>query len=202
MSPNLKSEISNLKSQISDPQSPIPRSPLLLRLFQPDLRIATVQELSLPRLRALGLDALLLDADCTIKRYRSRECVPEAARWLSELRAAGIGLCLVSNGLENRVRRFAEGAGLPFVAQAMKPLPFGCRRAMRRMGFPPGRTAMVGDQVFADVMAGRLAGLRTILVDPINPEEEPWFTRLKRRPERFLLRACFGNGGTAGCLGP
>jgi predicted HAD superfamily phosphohydrolase YqeG len=32
-----------------------------------------------------------------------------------------------------------------------------------------------------------LAGIRTILVTPIHPEDEPWFTRLKRRPERFLL---------------
>ena len=46
---------------------------------------------------------------------------------------------------------------------------------------------MVGDQLFADVMAGRLAGVRSILVEPIHPEEEPWLTRLKRRPEQFVL---------------
>ena len=69
------------------------------------------------------------------------------------------------------------------------PFPtVGCRAAVRKMGFRPQRTAMVGDQLFADVMAGRLAGLRSILVRPIHPEEEPWFTRLKRRPERLLLR--------------
>jgi predicted HAD superfamily phosphohydrolase YqeG len=46
---------------------------------------------------------------------------------------------------------------------------------------------MVGDQVFADVMAGRLARIRSILVEPIHPEEEPWFTRLKRLPEQRIL---------------
>jgi predicted HAD superfamily phosphohydrolase YqeG len=46
---------------------------------------------------------------------------------------------------------------------------------------------MVGDQVFADVVAGRLAGLRTILVRPTSPDE-PWFTQLKRPFERQLLR--------------
>ena len=45
----------------------------------------------------------------------------------------------------------------------------------------------MGDQVFADVMAGRLAGIRSILVEPIHPEEEPWYTRLKRLPERIVL---------------
>jgi len=37
------------------------------------------------------------------------------------------------------------------------------------------------------VMAGRVAGVRTIWVDPIHPEEEPGFTRLKRWPERVML---------------
>ena len=74
------------------------------------------------------------------------------------------------------------------MARALKPFPFRLRRAVRRMGFLPEQTAMVGDQLFADVMAGRLAGLRTILVSPIHPEDEPWFTRLKRPAERLLLR--------------
>ena len=103
------------------------------------------------------------------------------------MRQAGFGLCLVSNGLGERIGRFAEVARLPFVAKAMKPLPAGCRRAMSKMGYSRESTAMVGDQVFADIMAGRLAGLTTFLVQPIHPEEEPWFTRLKRSPERWLL---------------
>ena len=77
---------------------------------------------------------------------------------------------------------------IPFVATACKPFPFGCRRAIRNMKLNHGRTAMVGDQLFADIMAGRLAGLIAILVRPIRPEEEPWFTRLKRPVERFVLR--------------
>jgi uncharacterized protein len=154
----------------------------------PDLRVASVQELTPARLREMGLDSLLLDADCTLKRYGSEQCTPEADAWLAETRAAGIGLCLVSNGKEHRIRRFADNIGLPFVALAMKPLPFGCRRAARKMGFDPARTAMIGDQLFADVMAGHWAGMIAILVDPIHPEEERWFTRIKRGPEGYLLR--------------
>jgi HAD superfamily phosphatase (TIGR01668 family) len=113
---------------------------------------------------------------------------PEVAAWLEELQAGGVGLCLVSNGRGRRIERIAEKLGLPYVAKALKPLPFGCLRAVRELGFPPERTAMVGDQLFADVMAARFAGLMSILVKPIHPEEEPWFTRLKRPPERLVLR--------------
>ena len=160
----------------------------MLKLIAPHLQIENVCELTLDRLDRLGLQSLLLDVDSTLKRYRESEVSGEVAAWLDELRAAGIGLCLLSNGMGRRIGRLAEKLDLPFVARACKPFPFGCRAAVRKMGFQTQRTAMVGDQLFADVIAGRLAGLTSILVCPIHPEEEPWFTRVKRSPERVLLR--------------
>ncbi len=157
------------------------------RLVTPDFRIDSVLELDVPRLRSLNLDALLLDVDCTLKGYRAEELAPGVAAWLEGLRAGGIGLCLLSNGRAARIRRLAEALRLPVVCQACKPLPFGCRVALRRTGADRRRTAIVGDQLFADIMAGRLAGLTCILVRPIHPEQERWFTRIKRPLERFLL---------------
>jgi len=167
----------------------------MLRFVTPHLRIQSVVELNMDRLRGLGLNALLLDVDCTLKSYLAEKVSPEVANWLADIRSAGVGLCLVSNGRGRRIRQFAQLLDLPFVAKACKPLPFGCRAAIRKMGFAPQRTAIVGDQLFADVMAGRLAGLMSILVRPLSPEEEPWFTRIKRPMERRLLRCVCGDAG-------
>ncbi|MCR4415579.1 MAG: YqeG family HAD IIIA-type phosphatase [Thermoguttaceae bacterium] len=160
----------------------------MFRLFVPDLRVDSVLDLDPQRLHAMGLDHLLVDVDCTLKRYTADVLPCEMVAWIERLGAAGIGVCLVSNGLPQRINRVAERLGVPFVSKALKPLPFRCRAAIQRLGFARKRTAMVGDQVFADVMAGRLAGLATILVRPMHPEEEPWFTRIKRPLERLLLR--------------
>ena len=154
----------------------------------PDLQVESVLELDPPRLESLRLNALFLDVDCTLKGYRDPRAGPEIEAWLAGLRQAGIGLCLISNGRGQRIQRFAEGLSIPVVCQACKPLPFGCRIALRRTGSDPRHTAIVGDQLFADVLAGRLAGLTCILVRPIRPEEEPWFTRLKRPLERYVLK--------------
>jgi uncharacterized protein len=160
----------------------------MLRLVTPHIRVECVCELTPEHLRELGLRTLLLDVDCTLTRYHQHELSPEVAAWIEELRAADVGLCLVSNGMGRRIRSLAKKLGLPCVAKAMKPLPWGVWSAMRKLNSLPAETAIVGDQIFADVMAGRLAGVRSILVRPIHPEEEPWFTRLKRRPEQFVLR--------------
>ncbi|NLY00565.1 MAG: YqeG family HAD IIIA-type phosphatase [Rhodopirellula sp.] len=160
----------------------------MIRYLAPHLRIESVLDLGIEQIRALGLQALVLDVDCTLKRYCTSICTPEITAWVKELLDADLRVCLVSNGREPRISRFAEGLGVPYVARAFKPLPLGIQTAMRRLGVQQRETAMVGDQLFADIMAGRLAGVYTILVRPIQPEEEPWFTRLKRRPEAVLLR--------------
>jgi hypothetical protein len=169
----------------------------MLRLLTPHFRVDSVLELGVERLRRMGLDALLLDVDCTLKSYRTERVSAEVRSWIDGLRLAGIGLCLVSNGLGRRVGRLAKELEVPFVAKAAKPFPFGLRAAMRKTGFDPRRTAMVGDQLFADVMAARLSGVTSILVRPIRPEEEPWFTRGKRPVERFLLRRLRATDGRA-----
>jgi uncharacterized protein len=164
----------------------------MFHLFTPHYRVHCVWELTPERLRRWGLCALLLDVDCTLARFSRSEALPEAAAWIAQLRAADFRLCVVSNGRSWRIERFAGRLGLPFVAKAMKPLPWGVHAAIRKLGSPPSQTALVGDQLFADVMAGRLAGVRSILVEPIHPEEEPWYTRLKRWPERAMLTRLSG----------
>ena len=159
----------------------------MLHLLRPHLHLSSVCELGVDHLRSLRLDGLLLDLDCTLKDHGEAAIGAPVAAWIRALRDGGARLCLLSNGRPERVGRFARELQVPFVAKAFKPLPFGCRAALARLGLPAGRAAVVGDQLFADVLAGRLAGLFTILVRPTSPVE-PWFTRLKRPFERQALR--------------
>jgi hypothetical protein len=160
----------------------------MLHFIKPHLCVKSVLELTPERLREWNIEALLLDVDCTLKRYPQTNVDAEITRWLTELRENGICCCIISNGRERRIQAFAGQLGLPYISKALKPLPSGVKKAMRMIAASPPRTAIVGDQLFADIIAGRLAGIRTILVEPIHPEEEPWYTRLKRGPEAWALK--------------
>ncbi|MCC6126194.1 MAG: YqeG family HAD IIIA-type phosphatase [Pirellulales bacterium] len=160
----------------------------MLQLLQPHYCVKSVLELTPERLREWGIEALLLDVDCTLKRYPQKDVDPEIDGWLADLRESGIRCCIVSNGREKRIKPFAAQLGLPFVAKALKPFTGGVKDAMRKISASPSQTAIIGDQLFADIIAGRLAGIRTILVEPIHPEEEPWYTRIKRVPEGWVLK--------------
>lgn len=162
-------------------------SRLATALIAPRLQLASVLDLDLSLLRQLGLQGLLLDVDCTLKDHGATSFSEPVRAWVKMLQAEGIRLCLLSNGKPRRISGLARQLDLPFVAAAFKPLPLGCTRAVQMLNLERQQTAVVGDQLFADVLAGRLAGLFTILVRPTSPQE-PWFTRLKRPVERRLLR--------------
>lgn len=156
----------------------------------PHVYVQHVTQLDPEALRASGLDGLLLDIDCTLRDWDTAEFPADVLAWLDRVRAAGIAVCLCSNGRVKKVTASGAALGAPWVAKAYKPLPFGVWRALRVIGLPASRVAIVGDQIYADVMAGRLAGVRTVLVEPTSPVE-PWFTKIKRPfelPVRWWLR--------------
>lgn len=164
----------------------------MLSLLTPHLQLQSVLELQVDHLRRLGLNGLLLDLDCTLKDYHANGFRPEVVDWVETLISSGVTLCLLSNARPRRIEPFARELHIPFVAKAFKPLTIGCHVALQKLGLKRERTGLVGDQIFADVLAGRLAGLFTILVRPTS-SEEPWFTRVKRPLERKLLRLMNNN---------
>lgn len=152
----------------------------------PHAYFETVTEISAEYLARNGIDGLLLDIDGTLKDHDATEVPAVVTAWVSELRTSGVAICLFSNGRPQRVGPIGEALGLPTVVKAMKPFPVRCGPALRLLNLPRNRVMLVGDQMYADVLAGRLYGLTTALVRPTS-YAEPWFTRLKRPLERPLL---------------
>jgi hypothetical protein len=95
-------------------------------------------------------------------------------------------VCLVSNNWHERVNIVAGQLGFELVAKAVKPLPFAFLRALRKIGSCRANSAVVGDQLFTDVLGGKLLGMRTVMVAPLSESDLP-HTLLLRRLERVLL---------------
>jgi uncharacterized protein len=155
-------------------------------MFSPDYYLRSVSDIDLDALRARGIDTLLVDLDNTLLPRDTSE-VPEAARtWVRSLSAEGFTVCLVSNNWHGRVSEVADELGIDLVAKAVKPLPFAFLRALRRVGSKRSRAVVVGDQMFTDVMGGKLLGMATVMVLPLSESDLP-HTLALRRIERVLL---------------
>lgn len=162
------------------------------RWLRPSSQVSTVYDIDLPALRARGIRGLILDLDNTIVPWGAREVSPKLPVWIAAARDADLQLCIVSNNMGRRVTAIAKRLGLPVVAGALKPRRRALRRALVVMGTTPEATALVGDQLFTDILGGNRLGLHTILVRP-QGRKEFGFTRLVRLIERLLL----GNGSAS-----
>ena len=144
----------------------------------PDGFYETVLDIRPQDLTRRGITLLLADLDNTLVPYKVPAPTPELLAWREELEAGGVQLFLLSNSRKpGRPGRFAGALGIDFVGHAGKPGVKGYREAMDRTGRTPEQTAMVGDQIFTDILGGNRAGVTTLLVQPI---------RLAGNPGRYI----------------
>jgi predicted HAD superfamily phosphohydrolase YqeG len=59
---------------------------------------------------------------------------------------------------------------------------------MEAMQTTPATTAVIGDQMFTDILGGNRSGVYTIMVTPMHRREFVYTRFVSRPPERFLLR--------------
>ena len=98
----------------------------------------------------------------------------------------GMDTCLISNNDEPRVKPFAEEVRSKYIYDAHKPSRKNYIRAMELMGTDKNTTLFLGDQIFTDVWGANRTGIRSIMLEKINPKEEIQIV-LKRIPEKFVL---------------
>ena len=115
-----------------------------------------------------GIEFLMLDFDNTIVPYTANDPTEEMEQWLRDMVQSPIGMCVVSNSKRDRVVKFCEARGIPCITHSRKPFQKGIRECRDRFGLDMTRTAMVGDQIYTDVLGGNCAGANSILVKPIH----------------------------------
>ena len=161
-----------------------------MTFFCPDYWFPRITAIPASFFAEKGIKLLLLDADNTLTTHNNPEPAPGVMDWLAEMKAAGLQLAILSNNNTRRIAPFAEKLGLSFAANGAKPLPFRAAAACREYGVNRRECALIGDQLFTDILCGNLlSGAVSVLVTPIKLESGPFF-KLKRKLESPILRRC------------
>ncbi len=160
----------------------------MLRRFAPNEYLASAIEVDLQALKARGIEGLIVDLDNTLVPRYEDEPSEELKGWLQEVARAGLRVCIVSNNWTSRVAAIASELGVSIVKGAGKPLAKAFRQGMRILGTRPAETAVIGDQLFTDVLGGNRLGLYTVLVVPLS-DKEMLHTRVLRKLECRVLDA-------------
>ena len=126
-----------------------------------------ITEISPGFLGNLGINFLMLDLDNTIAAYSEHSPAQNVMLWVSEMKSCGIKMLIVSNSRrKERVENFAESLDIGYINAARKPSPKHVLRAMENEGFKKAESALLGDQLYTDMLAANLAGIVSITVRP------------------------------------
>ena len=163
-----------------------------MKLLTPDVYVDSVFHIHLDKLKERGIKGLIIDIDNTLVGWDTKYASVKTKEWLLNLQKEGFQVCLVSNNTEDRVVTFNEELKLLAIHRATKPRLIPCKRAMEKMGTNVKNTAVIGDQIFTDVLGGNRMGLCTVLVVPIVSKEF-WWTNFVRKVERQVLKVVLPN---------
>lgn len=156
--------------------------------FKPDYYIRNFENLDLEKLKARGIKLLCCDIDNTLVAYDDPDSNEKVRRFIRRVEDAGIHVALLSNARPSRARRFAKDLGVEKVYPlSIKPLQHNFRKVMNHYHVRPDQTALMGDQLFTDMLGAHRAGVMKILTGPIT-QRDKWDTKINRFFEGFIYR--------------
>ncbi|MGI6113895.1 MAG: YqeG family HAD IIIA-type phosphatase [Mahellales bacterium] len=153
----------------------------------PDQYTKDICQIDLHQLMKKGIKNIIIDLDNTLLPWGKDTISGDIYDWVIRGKDLGCKFCLLSNNRKKRVEKFAGTLGILYVPKAPKPWKSSFRKAVIKLKGEKNNTAVIGDQIFTDILGGNRLGLYTILVSPLS-QREFFTTRLVRLIERHFLK--------------
>ena len=147
----------------------------------------SVKDISIELLNKHNIKGLILDVDNTLINLDRK--MPEGiSDWAKNLKDYGIKICILSNSNKiDKVGAVAKILNVPYIFFGKKPLKSGFLRAKEILKLDNENIAVVGDQIFTDIIGANRCNMYSILVKPIE-EKDYIITRIKRPIEKLIIK--------------
>jgi hypothetical protein len=153
----------------------------------PNAYLSKVEEITIEFLQKNKIKALILDIDNTLIDYE-KNLSESVIDWAKNLKGQGVKLYILSNtNHKEKVETVANKLNIPYRNLAKKPLKSGFLKVKEALKENEKNIAVVGDQIFTDVIGGNRCKMFTILVDPITSKDY-WYTAWKRPIENVIKK--------------
>ncbi|MCL1987091.1 MAG: YqeG family HAD IIIA-type phosphatase [Firmicutes bacterium] len=164
---------------------------MLKKILKPNFYFGSIFQIPYDDLRQNGVKGLIFDIDNTLARHEDIIPPEKILNLIYNLQKTGFKIGILSNNSKKRIENFNKALQLPAFSGALKPFTVNLKKLMHQMNLKPTETAIIGDQMFADVWCGNRANITTVLVKPIT-EQEIFIVRLKRGLERRMIKKYLG----------
>ena len=156
--------------------------------LKPDFNLVSIKDIDVNLLQEQDIKAILFDLDSTVMASKSGFFEPWVLELFDKLSEKFCVAILSNNKKVGYIEKARSQCKIDVVGHANKPNPKTLLVYLKEKNIEPKNAVMVGDRPLTDVLAGQLAGTKTILVDSITRESEPKLTRFVRFLERLTIR--------------
>lgn|SRR5574344_1605802 len=157
-------------------------------ILKPDYNLKNIYEINLEELENKGIKAIFFDLDSTIMISKSGEYTEKTQKWLKEVEKKFFIAVVTNNKRPDYVEKVRNISTFTVISDAKKPCTKAMKDLLKKINMETKSVALVGDRPLTDILAGKLLGCKTILVDSINAENENIPTRVVRWLERRFIR--------------
>lgn len=155
-------------------------------ILYPDFYCKTIKDVDIEKLKENNIKGIILDVDNTLIDLDHR-LIEGAEEWCNDLKEQNIKFCILSNSnKKEKVKKVAKVLDIPYISFGTKPLKRGFKKASEILNLPFKDLAIIGDQIFTDIIGGNRCNMYTILVEPISTREI-FITAIKRRLENKII---------------
>ena len=156
-------------------------------MIYPKEYLNSVKDISIDLLNKNNIKGLILDVDNTLISL-DKKMPAGVSDWAKNMKNSGIKICILSNSNKlNKVEAVAKILEVPYIFFGKKPLKSGFLRAKNLLKLENENIAVVGDQIFTDIVGANRCKMYSILVKPIE-EKDYFITRIKRPIEKIIIK--------------
>lgn len=160
---------------------------MFTELLLPDYQFKHLTDIDVHWLKAQKIDLLILDVNNTLVKNVDFVLSFEHKAWLHTCLSHHIKIVLCSNNPSSLVQDFAQAHDLDVVRLSLKPFTFRIRQYLKQHGLIDYSTMVIGDQMFTDVLLGKLLNVKTALVQPLS-QKDHIITKYIRKIEAYVLK--------------
>lgn len=156
--------------------------------FYPDYYCDKVTDITIDLLKENQIKGMMLDVDNTLIDF-DKNLLNGVEEWIEQIKQNDIKCIILSNSNKvDKITMVAKKLELPYIFFATKPLKRGFKKARKELNLENENIAVVGDQIFTDIIGANRNKMFSILVNPIA-KKDIWMTRLKRPIEEWIIKS-------------
>lgn len=153
----------------------------------PDRYINRITDIDSNFFKEENIKGVIIDIDNTVIDVK-KNLIDGLVEWINELKENNITVVILTNTFDRpKVVKIANLLDIDYFLFGRKPSITGFLKVKKHLGLSTENIAVIGDQIFTDILGANRVGMLSILVNPLQEKLDYFVTRWKRPMEEAVL---------------